>query len=129
MQTEQAIERATARPWAVSQGREMAIYGQPRFCGGDKCDQRVAVCDDSGLALYGEEAKAEARANAALIVQAVNSYAALVAVAEAAMRVQALSLPDTRNDKPVFNVRASDMAVLESALSALATLAAAKEQR
>lgn len=76
MNTKQT-EQATARPWQL---HGLAIYAAPNWKDGtDFGSQFVAQVQDDDDLLNGIT---EASCNAALIVQAVNEHAALVAVAE-----------------------------------------------
>ena len=91
-------DRATPRPWMAAGTVEIGpgtcrprIYGPTERIAGDVVDQLICVCDSQGLyhsAATSDEMDVEARANAALIVRAVNSHDALVAacrIAETAM--------------------------------------------
>ena len=89
-------DRATPRPWMAAGTVKIGpgtcrprIYGPTERIAGDVVDPLICVCDSQGLyhsAATSEEMDAEARANAALIVRAVNSYDKLVVACEAALR-------------------------------------------
>ena len=81
-------DRATPRPWSAADTVEIGrgtcrprIYGPAERIAGDVVDQLICVCDSQGLyhsAATSDEMDAEARANANLIVRAVNAHDALV---------------------------------------------------
>ena len=87
-QTAQA--QHTPLPWVWSDAMEIGhgpcrpcIYGPSELLAGDKIEQLICVCDSQGLYHRGateEHMNTEARSNAALIVQAVNSHDDLLAV-------------------------------------------------
>ena len=88
-------DTATPRPWMAAGTVEIGpgtcrprIYGPTERIAGDVVDQLICVCDSQGLyhsAATSDEMDAEARANAALIVRAVNAHDALVEACEAVL--------------------------------------------
>ena len=78
----QITDKATARPW--------------RTVGGSWSGQIMADIDGNpyGICKCAGETPEERRANAALIVRAVNEYDALCAVAEAAMQCELAMVRD-----------------------------------
>ena len=88
------MDKATERPWVYANVMEVGspiirprIYGPSERIAGDVVEQLICVCDSNGL--YYSDATAdemdeEAKANAALIVKAVNNHDKLVAARQKA---------------------------------------------
>ncbi len=112
MKTKTLLETATARPWDVMEGKtllhiETANLGDGKPCGMPVCSIPKKRMED-----------------AQLIVQAVNEYEALCAVAEACKFL----LGQVEGIKPKSGVHVSSLkADIEIAKSSLSTLAAIRK--
>lgn len=124
METEIDLSKATPRPWATDIDVETfdgarldaAIYvNHGSGKGGEICTFRHNP--DDGL----DNSSDEQRANAHLIVKAVNEHAALVAVAKAAQKLlgEGISIPDVYSESAVEE-QLND--ALKAPLAALATI-------
>lgn len=121
MKTNKTTDKATARPWKLTEfdKNKFQVYADKHDC--------IATITHMGFG------HVQNRANAALIVQAVNEHAALLAVAEAAelalptlqADVSALQRdwPDTYSDGVAYQVTHK----LNTALAALAAVRGGKE--
>jgi len=130
-------DKATSRPWVIGDSNEVFPDGNGDEAFSDWLNiigaNGKVVCELPGHSQYarGNENSKIEDANAALIVQAVNEHAALVAVAEAAK-----ALLEKFNFKPNFENTTDGngatnykIVAVNDAFEALANLAAIRNQK
>lgn len=81
-------DKATARPWRMGGEFNYTVLGKDEYIGSDRLEQRICACDATGLYRAGAnivELAQEAKANANLIVRAVNAHDAMKQALESAL--------------------------------------------